>query len=98
MQDNGNRQTEVVDARARDLVIKALEDERYEWRTVEGVAEQTGIPAAIVQAVLKNSETDIVRSTISDELGRALYTTRRHYRETHGLWDRFRSALSDKVA
>ena len=79
-------------------MIGALEDERYDWRTVDGVSEQTGMPSPRVQEILKKLESEVVRSSIPDELGRALYTTRKHYRETHGLWDRFRSALSDKVA
>jgi len=41
---------------------------------------------------------EIVRSAAPDESGRALYTTRKHYRQTQGLGTRILSALSDKVA
>jgi hypothetical protein len=98
MSDNGNRQNQLKDTDLQDVIISALEDPRYDWRTVEGVAEQTSVPGPKVQEILKSLERDVVRSAIPDELGRALYTTRKHYRETHGLGARFLSALSDKVA
>jgi hypothetical protein len=98
MDDNGNRQSAQLNGNLPDQIIRALEDDRYDWRTVEGVVEQTGIPAAKVQEILRSLERDVVRSAVPDELGRALYTTRKHYRETHGLGARFLSALSDKVA
>ena len=98
MDDHGNKQPLPLNGNLRDQIIRALEDERYEWRTVDGVAEQIGIPAAQVQDILESLKQEIVRSSIPDEAGRSLYTTRKHYRDTHGLGARFLDALSDKVA
>lgn len=98
MGDNGNKQPSQLNGNLRDQIIRALEDNRYEWRTVEGVAEQIGIPAAQVQEILESLKQEIVRSSIPDEAGRSLYTTRKHYRDTRGLGARFLDALSDKVA
>jgi hypothetical protein len=92
--DNGNAH---LDDSAMRLVIDALEDPRYDWRTVEGVAEQTGVDPYTVRAILKESEDKIVRSSVPDESGRSLYTTRRHYRQTNGLGTRILSALSDRI-
>jgi hypothetical protein len=82
----------------RKKILGALEDPRYEWRTVDGAAEETGTQAAQVREILKDLKEEIVRSSIPDESGRELYTTRRHYRQTHGLGSRILNALSDKVA
>ena len=98
MGDNGNKQSPQLNGNLRDQIIRALEDDRYEWRTAERVAEQIGIPAARVQEFLESLKQEIVRSSIPDEAGRSLYTTRKHYRDTHGLGSRFLAALSDKVA
>jgi hypothetical protein len=98
MEPHSNGHNELGDGALQELVTRALEDKRYEWRTVEGVAAQTGASVDQVLAVLKKLDKDVVRSAVPDELGRALYTTRKHYRATHGIWDKFRSALSDKVA
>jgi hypothetical protein len=87
-----------IDLDRRNIVVSALEDPHYEWRTVEGVAEQTGLSASNVRQVLEELNGEIIRSSIPDESGRNLYTTRKHYRETQGLGTRILSALSDKVA
>jgi hypothetical protein len=39
MGDNGNKQPPQLDENLRDQIIRALEDDRYEWRTAEGVGE-----------------------------------------------------------
>ena len=98
MRENGNRQSQQMGGNLRDQIIHALEDDRYEWRTVDGVSGQIGVPAQQVQEFLENLKQEIVRSSIPDESGRSLYTTRRHYRATRGLGSRFLDALSDKVA
>jgi hypothetical protein len=87
-----------MDLDRRNIVVSALEDPNYEWRTVEGVAEQTGLSVPNVRQVLEELNGEIIRSSIPDESGRNLYTTRKHYRETQGLGTRILSALSDKVA
>lgn len=98
MGDNGNKQPSQLNGSLRDQIIRALEDNRYEWRTLDGVAEQIGIPAAQVQEILESLKQEIVRSSIPDEAGRNLYTTRKHYRDTQGLGAQFLAALSDKIA
>jgi hypothetical protein len=97
MSDNGNPK-EQLELDRRNIVVRALEDPNYEWRTVEGVAEQTGLAAANVRQMLEELNGEIIRSSVPDESGRSLYTTRKHYRETQGLGTRILSALSDKVA
>jgi len=98
MQDNGSQRKQQTDGNVRDVVIEALEDQRYEWRTIDGLAEQTGLPSGEIQETLESLKEDVVRSSVPDEQGRSLYTTRKHYRETHGLGARILSALSDRVA
>jgi hypothetical protein len=97
MNEKGNSMAP-LDPNLRAAVVRALEDSRYEWRTVDGLAEETGLSAANLQEILKDLNGEIIRSSTPDESGRALYTTRKHYRETQGLGTRILSALSDKVA
>jgi hypothetical protein len=98
MGDNGNSTAQQMGGNLRNLIVRALEDERYDWRTIDGLSEQTGIPETKVKEVLASLEQVIVRSSIPDDSGRDLYTTRRHYRQTHGVGARFLSALSGRVA
>lgn len=97
MSNNGNHK-ELLTPGLSSRIVQALEDPRYEWRTIDGLALETSIPAATIREVLENLDEEVVRSSIPDESGRSLFTTRRHYRQTHGLGARFLAALSDKVA
>ena len=85
-------------AQAKQLVVGALEDSRYDWRSLDGVAQQTGLTLDEIRHAIDGLQDEIVRSSVPDEKGRELYTTRKHYRETHGLGSRILAALSDKVA
>jgi len=87
-----------VAADARKAVIDAMEDARYEWRTLDGLAEQTKLPIEEIRQLIDYLQDEIIRSSVPDERGRDLYTTRKHYRQTHGLGTRLLTALSDKVA
>jgi succinyl-CoA synthetase beta subunit len=79
-------------------VVAALENPKYDWRTAEAVSRESGMDLENVRALLENSPRTIVRSSVPDEHGRSLYTTRKHYRETHGIGARLLSALADRVA
>lgn len=53
MSENGNlKQPLAPDLKA--AVIRALEDPRYEWRTIDGLAKQTGLRKATCGKLLKN--------------------------------------------
>jgi hypothetical protein len=76
-------------------ILQALEDERYDWRTLKGIVESTGTNEPEVISVLSSLSDKIVRSQDAD--GRSLFTTREHYQRTHGLGDRILSALADRI-
>jgi hypothetical protein len=73
------------------LVMKALEDPEWDWRTVAGVAEETGLPEGKVRELLESS-TSVIRSSVPDNEGRSLYTTREHYKARRSFLDSLRTA------
>jgi hypothetical protein len=73
------------------LVMKALEDPEWDWRTVAGVAEETGLPKGKVRELLESS-TSVIRSSVPDNEGRSLYTTRQHYKARRSFLDSLRTA------
>jgi len=80
----------------RVALIKALEDEQYDWRTIPGLCKSLGTtPNEILPVLNSMAEGTIVRTTADD--GRALYTTLAHYEKTHGFGTKLLSALADKV-
>ena len=74
----------------KEQIIKALENPEWEWRTVKGVADETGLPPDEIVEILEGSPAEIIRSEVPDARGRALYTTRRHYTRTQSILNRFR--------
>ena len=87
--------TAVVSHDLKGRVIAALENPKYDWRTVGGVASEVSASKDDVAAVLSTMPDIVVRAT--DDNGRVIFTTREHYERTHGLGDRLLSALADKV-
>jgi hypothetical protein len=85
--------TQSVDLKS--AILHALEDERYDWRTVGGLASALKVGEREVFSVLNSMPDQIVRTTHSD--GRNLFTTRSHYQKTHGFQSRLLSALADRV-
>jgi len=80
-------------------VVHALENPRWDWRTVEGISEETGIDhhrVAMILAFLPNV-VELVQSSVPDKKGRALFTTRRHYDKRRTFANRVLSAFSDRI-
>ncbi|HMH53732.1 MAG TPA: hypothetical protein VK548_26095 [Candidatus Acidoferrum sp.] len=55
-------------------VIESLDDPRWDFRTVPGLATSTGLPEHIVRDVLSRYPQVIRRSPVPDSQGRELYT------------------------
>ena len=69
-------------------IMNALEDPRWNWRTVDGISRETGIPGDEIRHFLSRSGRRVVRSVARDRNGRPLFTTRKRYREGHSLLER----------
>ena len=91
-----NMPTEPVNF-SKDKLVKALEDERYQWRTVDGLVTDLKMHRETIEELLAGMKQTVVRSSIPDDRGRSLYTTRRHYKRTHGFGDKVLAALSDRI-
>ena len=80
-------------------VVRALENPKWDWRTIEGISEETGIDrqkVAMILAFLPNL-VDAVQSSVPDKRGRTLYTTRKHYNSRRNLANRILSTFSDRI-
>ncbi len=77
-------------------VHRALENPNYDWRTVEGISQETGIDPYQVVQILKFLP-DVVQSSAPDKSGRALFTTRTHYNKRQNIGNRILSIFSDRI-
>ena len=57
-------------------VLDALADEKWDFRTIEGIAKETGVPTELVKQILQHYPSLVRRSPVRDTSGRALYTLR----------------------
>ena len=60
-------------------VLKALENDKFEWRTIEGVSKETGLSSDQVIDALDAASDKIVKSSIPSLEGKALFATRGHF-------------------
>ncbi len=74
----------------------ALENPKYQWRTLEGLAQETQIPSDEIAGILAIALSSEVVTTL-DKSGKTLYTTRQHYQHTQPLWNRLLDVLSDQI-
>jgi hypothetical protein len=81
-------------------VFAALENPKYHWRTLTGIAAETGIDAGEIAKVLYSPALadQIIRATVPTRDGQPLFTTRRHYYRNQSFLNRLFTALSDRVA
>jgi len=81
-----------------EAVKAALESPQYNWRTIDGIAQDTGLDSKTISDVLlRDMSRVVIRSSVPDEKGRTLYTTREHYKKTQPAWNRILSAVSGVV-
>ena len=76
-------------------VLHALENPKYVWRTVDGLAREIGLPKGRITDVLSHIPSDVLVTTRSRK-GR-LFSTRRHYKERQSTLSRILSVLSDSL-
>lgn len=79
--------------------ITALEDARFKWRTVAGVANEIkSSPEEVLNALNKLIDVGLVmRSTIPAKDGSDLYTTREHYKTFAPLGERLAAAFRNRA-
>ncbi|MBV9759707.1 MAG: hypothetical protein JO340_03995 [Acidobacteriaceae bacterium] len=76
-----------------DLVLAALADARFHFRTVPSIAAETGIPETWVRCILESSE-DVRKAPLCDESGNYLYTLRSRPRTAREILAETRASLA----
>ncbi len=77
-------------------VVRALNDPRWEYRTLKGIASQSGLPQARVQELLKSNQGQVRKSVISSKAGEDLYTLRSKKGVLADYWNAFRRLSNEK--
>jgi len=64
----------------RGLVLRAINESKFLWRTVGGLSTETGIAEESVRMLLEGMPDRVIRSIRPDKDGKTLYTTRDKYK------------------
>ena len=69
-----------------DKIIKALRDERWDYRTADGISREIGVPVELIKTFLESRKDLVWKSSIPDRLGRDLYTLKERRPESKEFW------------
>ncbi|PMU11716.1 MULTISPECIES: hypothetical protein [unclassified Pseudomonas] len=79
------------------MVISALNETKYKWRTISGISRETGVSGEKIEEIITNNSDQIVQSSALTPKGEALYTTReKHHKET-STWSRIGLAIRNRA-
>lgn len=65
-------------------VRSAMENPKYTWRTLKGIAAEKGLPESKVMELIQANGDLILQSELPSTDGEDLYTTRQHYIDQSG--------------
>ena len=80
------------------VIVSALENPAFKWRTVEGVAKEAGVDPHTVQRVFRKLGEQVVRSNVPSTSGEELFTTRQHLRQKESIFGRFGAVLRNRAS
>ena len=76
-------------------VLRALENPKYVWRTVDGLSREVGLPKRQITDVLSHIPSDVLVTTRSRK--GQLFSTRRHYTQRQSTLSKILSVLTDSL-
>lgn len=85
-----------LDGNIRQLVMRALENKKWDYRTAEGIAKESNVSLENVKKILETD--DKVRvSVMKSNIGKQLYTLKSKKSKAGDLLTAFRAMNSDKL-
>lgn len=79
-------------------ILDALNNKKFKWRTIKGVAKESGISPQVVQTFLYSNTDSIVKAPAPSEQGEALFTTREHFLGTSSFGEKLLGALKNRIS
>lgn len=80
----------------KELVLKAMKNNKWDYRTAHGIAVETKLPETVVTEVLNNSKNEVRSSLIQTKSGKNLYTLRSRKSAIADAWWAIRTMSKDK--
>nr|WP_320125378.1 hypothetical protein [uncultured Shewanella sp.] len=81
---------------SKELVLMAMGNNKWDYRTVHGIAIETKLPEAVVLNVLKESKNEIRSSIIRTKSGKNLYALKNRKSAIADVWWAIKKMSQDK--
>jgi len=83
-----------------DRVQEALNDERFKWRTADGVAKQVGLQKCEVMEAFSDlaQEGVVIRSSVASPKGDELYSTRERFKQFAPVTEKLGAMLRNRAS
>jgi hypothetical protein len=78
-----------------ERVLQALENPKYKWHSLTGLATEVAADKETVGAFLEMRPQLAIKAT--DAKGKEWFTTKRHYQAKAGLWSKIVGGATGKV-
>ncbi len=78
-------------------VIKALESEKFKWRTIKGISKEIGLNEDEVLSIIEHNKDVIVHSSVPSKNGEDLYTTKQHFHKYSSAMDKIMGAFKGRL-
>ena len=75
-------------------VKRALLDPKWDFRTIDGIADETGIKRQTISELLEEHQKEIIVAPLKDKNRRVLYTSKEHRGSWRRTWWLIRAAIS----
>ena len=75
-------------------IFEALEDPRWDWRTISALSGVSGLDAESTRRILQKYPVLVRQSTVPGPAGEELYTLQRRHFERQSVVDMFRTSVS----
>jgi len=81
----------------KEKVIKALEDNKYKWRSPKGIATQVGLSEEEVLIVIRSNSDEVLQSNVPSVDGSPLFTTRNHFHKMSSPFEKIVGAFKGRL-
>lgn len=80
----------------RELVLDAMRNKKWDYRTVRGISVETKLPESVVSTILRESKSEIRSSIIKTNTGQNLYALRKQKSALADVWWAVKKMSKDK--
>ena len=95
----GNGASMITEESADKLIIDAMNNSKYRWRTIEGISTDVELPASVVMEKVYNLNKGglVIKASSTNENGDPLFTTAEKYEESTPLTTKIVSSFTGKI-